>query len=85
MTAEQGFRLHPLAAQDITDIWEYIAEDNPVALIPAFGGNQWDTLPICQRYSGQYSALDIRQGFVSKTGKLCINAFPAFPSAICVL
>ena len=31
MTAEQGFRLHPLAAQDITEIWEYIAEDNPAA------------------------------------------------------
>ena len=31
MTAEQGFRLHPLAAQDITGIWEYIAEDNPPA------------------------------------------------------
>jgi plasmid stabilization system protein ParE len=31
LTAEQGFRLHPLAAQDITEIWEYIAEDNPLA------------------------------------------------------
>ncbi len=31
MTAEPGFRLHPLAAQDITGIWEYIAEDNPLA------------------------------------------------------
>jgi plasmid stabilization system protein ParE len=31
MTAEQGFRLHPLAARDITEIWEYIAEDNPIA------------------------------------------------------
>jgi len=31
MTAEQGFRLHPLAAQDITEIWEHIAEDNPLA------------------------------------------------------
>jgi plasmid stabilization system protein ParE len=28
MRAEQGFALHPLAAQDITDIWEYIAEDS---------------------------------------------------------
>ncbi len=28
---DQGFALHPLAAQDITDIWEYIAEDNPLA------------------------------------------------------
>jgi plasmid stabilization system protein ParE len=26
-----GFALHPLAAQDITEIWEYIAEDNPQA------------------------------------------------------
>jgi plasmid stabilization system protein ParE len=26
-----GFRLHPKAAQDITGIWEYIAEDNPLA------------------------------------------------------
>jgi plasmid stabilization system protein ParE len=31
MTAEQGFDLHPLAAQDITDIWEFIAERNPLA------------------------------------------------------
>ncbi len=31
MTAEQDFRLHPLAAQDITEIWESIAEDNPLA------------------------------------------------------
>jgi toxin ParE1/3/4 len=31
MTAEPGFRLHPLAAQDITAIWEYIAQDNPLA------------------------------------------------------
>ena len=31
MMAEQGFRLHPLAAQDITGIWEYIADDNPLA------------------------------------------------------
>jgi plasmid stabilization system protein ParE len=31
MIAEQGFRLHPLAAQDITEIWEYIAENNPLA------------------------------------------------------
>jgi toxin ParE1/3/4 len=31
MTAGQGFDLHPLAAQDITDIWEYIAADNPLA------------------------------------------------------
>jgi plasmid stabilization system protein ParE len=31
VNAEQGFVLHPLAAQDITEIWEYIAEDNPVA------------------------------------------------------
>jgi plasmid stabilization system protein ParE len=31
LTATQGFHLHPLAAQDITGIWEYIAEDNPLA------------------------------------------------------
>ena len=31
MSTEQGFALHPLAAQDITDIWEYIAQDNPLA------------------------------------------------------
>jgi plasmid stabilization system protein ParE len=24
----QGFDLHPLAAQDITDIWEFIANDS---------------------------------------------------------
>jgi antitoxin ParD1/3/4/toxin ParE1/3/4 len=27
----EGFRLHPEAAQDITDIWEYIAGDSPQA------------------------------------------------------
>ena len=31
MSAEQGFALHPLATQDITDIWEFIAEDSPLA------------------------------------------------------
>jgi len=31
MSAEQGFALHPLAAQDIADIWQFIAEDNPIA------------------------------------------------------
>ena len=31
MSAEQGFVLHPLAAQDFIDIWEYIAENNPLA------------------------------------------------------
>jgi plasmid stabilization system protein ParE len=31
MSAEQLFALHPSAAQDITDIWEFIAEDNPLA------------------------------------------------------
>ncbi len=28
MTDDQGFELHPGAAQDITEIWEFIAEDN---------------------------------------------------------
>ena len=31
MSEESGFVLHPLAAQDITDIWEFIAEQNPQA------------------------------------------------------
>ncbi len=31
MTAERGFLLHPLAARDITEIWERIAEDSPLA------------------------------------------------------
>ena len=31
MSAKQDFALHPLATQDITDIWESIAEDNPLA------------------------------------------------------
>src|SRR3954447_1143192 len=26
---QTGFRLHPEAAQDITEIWEYIASDSP--------------------------------------------------------
>jgi len=31
MSEGQGFVLHPLAAQDITDIWEFIAEASPLA------------------------------------------------------
>lgn len=31
MIAEPGFALHPLAARDITEIWEYIAADSPRA------------------------------------------------------
>lgn len=31
MNTEQGFDLHPQAAQDIVEIWEFIAQDNPLA------------------------------------------------------
>src|SRR5438067_12666043 len=31
MNAERGSALHPLAAQHITEIWVYVAEDNPLA------------------------------------------------------
>ena len=31
MSSPPGFSLHPGAAQDITEIWEYIAADNPSA------------------------------------------------------
>ncbi len=31
MAASQGFALHPLAAQDITEIWEFIAAESPAA------------------------------------------------------
>jgi plasmid stabilization system protein ParE len=31
MTGDQGFALHPAAAQDITEIWQFIANDNPAA------------------------------------------------------
>jgi len=31
MNAERGFRLLPGAAQDLTEIWEFIAEDSPLA------------------------------------------------------
>jgi len=31
MNAERGFELHPGAASDITSIWEFIANDNPLA------------------------------------------------------
>jgi plasmid stabilization system protein ParE len=30
MNAKQGFALHPLAARDIAEIWEYIAQDSPL-------------------------------------------------------
>jgi plasmid stabilization system protein ParE len=31
MNGEEGFALHPLTAQDILEIWQYIADDNPLA------------------------------------------------------
>lgn len=31
MTVGRGFALHPDAARDITEIWEYVAGDNPSA------------------------------------------------------
>lgn len=31
MTADQGFELHPGAALDISEIWEYIAKDDLLA------------------------------------------------------
>jgi plasmid stabilization system protein ParE len=31
MTTKQGFALHPLAAQEIIEIWEYCAADSPIA------------------------------------------------------
>jgi plasmid stabilization system protein ParE len=31
MNADQGFELHPGAAQDINDIWAFVAEDSPAA------------------------------------------------------
>ena len=31
MIGDSGFALHPAAAQDITEIWEFIAADSPVA------------------------------------------------------
>jgi plasmid stabilization system protein ParE len=31
MSAELDFKLHPEAAKDITEIWEYIAADSPQA------------------------------------------------------
>jgi len=31
MTDDQGFELHPGAAEDIAEIWQFIGENNPVA------------------------------------------------------
>ena len=31
MNPKPGFSLHPGAAQNITEIWEFIAEDSPLA------------------------------------------------------
>jgi plasmid stabilization system protein ParE len=31
VSLEPGFDLHPGAAQDITEIWEFIADDSPLA------------------------------------------------------
>jgi hypothetical protein len=40
MISDQGFKLRPEAAQDITDIWEYIAEESPLA---ASAGNSFES------------------------------------------
>jgi plasmid stabilization system protein ParE len=34
MTADRGFLFRPGAAQDITEIWGFIAENNPLAAGP---------------------------------------------------
>lgn len=31
MSVRRGFELHPEAARDITEIWEYIFSDSPMA------------------------------------------------------
>ena len=31
MSTRKGFQLHPEAAQDITDIWEFLANEEPAA------------------------------------------------------
>jgi plasmid stabilization system protein ParE len=31
MSTRKGFQLHPEAAQDITDIWEFVANEDPAA------------------------------------------------------
>ena len=31
MSTRRGFQLHPEAAQDLTEIWEYIAAEDPLA------------------------------------------------------
>ena len=41
MNTEQGFTLHPGAAEDITDIWEFIVEDNPLALLGVYVKTFW--------------------------------------------
>jgi plasmid stabilization system protein ParE len=46
MTAEPGFALHPLAAQDIIEIWEYIAaiayapEESPLWVVAVMHGRR---------------------------------------------
>jgi plasmid stabilization system protein ParE len=38
MNTEQGFTLHPGAAQDITDIWEFIHRNPEPAVVPISRG-----------------------------------------------
>jgi plasmid stabilization system protein ParE len=55
MTEDKGFVLHPLAARDITEIWEYIAVDRPLAArrvreekaIQNFFINLWKHVTFC--------------------------------------
>jgi hypothetical protein len=54
MTADQGFELHPGAANDITEIWEHIANANPygprvsekISLTPSAGSHLFRTKAI---------------------------------------
>jgi plasmid stabilization system protein ParE len=52
MSGNQGFELHPGAAQDITEIWEFIAGDNPVAA-RAFRGDILDAIRKLVRFPRQ--------------------------------
>jgi plasmid stabilization system protein ParE len=38
MTSPDGFRLLPLASQDISEIWQYIDESNPAAALAFVAG-----------------------------------------------
>jgi len=53
MTAGQGFVLHPEAALDITEVWEFIVTDNPLAARRSARTFLTPSASLCRFHQGQ--------------------------------